>query len=292
MQEYVTRNRIAFHIFNYIFIGIIAFVCLAPIFHVLALSLSSASEAVSGNVWLWPLRINFASYKEIMSNTQFLKSFWMSCKMAVVGTLISVLISILTAYPLSKMYLKGRTWLAWFFVITMLFQGGLIPWYMTIKYTGLLNTFWLLVIPNALHVFDIILLLNFFRNFPRELEEASMVDGAGHWVMLIRIYLPLSVPALATVTLLTFVGYRNSWFEGMILINSPTNWPLQTFLQSLVVFYNPQYMTITQLEQMEKMSNLTLHSAELFVTMIPILIAYPFIQRFFIRGITLGSIKE
>lgn len=292
MKEYPSVQLRVFRAFNYLGITLVAFICIAPILHIFALSLSSASEANAGSVVLWPQQFSLVAYEQIWKNQQFLISFLTSCKITFAGTLLSLVLSVSCAYPLSKMYLKGRTFFAWFFVITMLFNGGLIPWYMTIKYTGLMNTFWALIIPGMLHVFDIVLLINFFRNLPNALEEAAMIDGAGHWAILTRVYLQVSTPVLATVTLLSAVGYWNSWFEGLILLNSPTQWPLQTFLQSLVVQVTSQWMTAAQAEQMAKLSDLTLHSAEIFVAMVPILLVYPFLQRYFIHGITLGSVKE
>ena len=176
----------------------------------------------------------------------------------------------------------------------MLFSGGLIPWYITIKSFGLIDTIWALVLPVAVPVFNVILLMNYFRGLPKELEESAGIDGAGAWQMLLKIFLPVSVPVLATITLFSVVGHWNSFFDGMILMNKKVNWPLQTYVQQLVVSLQ-SIMNVTDPEEQKRMletSNKTFNAAKVFVSMIPILAIYPFLQRYFIGGIVLGSVKE
>lgn len=180
----------------------------------------------------------------------------------------------------------------WFIVFTMLFSGGLIPWFVTIKSYGLLDTIWALVLPTAVPVFNVILLVNYFRSIPKDMDEAGMMDGAGPWYMLIKIYLPLSVPVLATITLFSIVGHWNSFFDGLILMNKQEHYPLQTYIQQLVVQINTDNMTTEELRQMAQLSNKTLNAAKIVISMLPILVVYPFLQRFFIHGIMLGSVKE
>jgi ABC-type glycerol-3-phosphate transport system permease component len=174
----------------------------------------------------------------------------------------------------------------------MLFGGGLIPWYLVIKSLGMINSIWALVIPGAVPVFNIILVMNFLRNLPKELKEAAYIDGAGPWYLLLRIYIPLAVPALATVTLFSIVSHWNDFFQGLILMSKPENYPLQTYIQQLVVQIDLNETDSVKLEEMAKLSNKSLNAAKIFVTIIPVLIVYPFLQRYFIHGITLGSVKE
>jgi len=195
-------------------------------------------------------------------------------------------LSILSAYPLSKEKkdLDGRSFYAWFFVFTILFSGGLIPTYMVVSKTGLIDTIWALVIPSAVSVFNIILLLNFFRGLPREVEESAFMDGAGHWTVLCRMYIPMSLPVLATIALFTMVFHWNSWFDGLIYMNFPENYPLSTYLQLMVINSNPMKTDPNNLSGILEISERTTRSAQIFLGALPILIVYPFLQRFFCKG--------
>jgi putative aldouronate transport system permease protein len=174
----------------------------------------------------------------------------------------------------------------------MLFGGGLIPWYMIIKDTGLMDTIWALVIPSAVPVFNVIVLLNFFRGLPKELEESAKLDGAGYFGVLWRIFVPLSMPSLATLLLFAVVAHWNSWFDGLILSNRTEHYPLQSFLQTIIIKLDPAYLTPRDAELHALVNDRTSRAAQIFVAAFPILIVYPFLQRFFIKGIVLGSVKE
>ncbi|MFC5407201.1 carbohydrate ABC transporter permease [Cohnella soli] len=269
----------------------LALACLLPFIHVLAFSFSSPAAASSGLVTFWPVDWNTDAYRLIMHDNKFIASFWISVRRAVIGTLISCLLTVITAYPLSKESLRfrSRTVYVWFFVVTMLFGGGLVPNYMVIRAYGLLDTFWVLIIPSAVQVFNITMMLHFFRGLPKELEESAYVDGAGHWKILFIIYLPLSLPSLATVGLFTIVGHWNSWFDGLLYMNKPESYPLQTYLQTIVT--NPDMSKMSSLEEVLNVSRETIKTAQIFLGMLPILIVYPFLQRYFVKGITLGSVK-
>jgi ABC-type glycerol-3-phosphate transport system permease component len=180
----------------------------------------------------------------------------------------------------------------WILIFSMLFSGGLIPWYLTVKSLGLIDNIWALVLGNSVPVFDVILVMNFFRNLPKEIEEAALMDGAGPWRLLWEIQLPLAVPVLATVTLFSVVYHWNEFFNGLVLMTRQANYPLQTYIQQLVVVINTGTMSQDQLRSLNELSNQTLNAAKIFIAIIPILVIYPFLQRYFISGITLGSVKE
>ncbi|KRE64859.1 carbohydrate ABC transporter permease [Paenibacillus sp. Soil750] len=291
MQK-VTTSRKVFLLVNYIALGLIAFLCLLPLINVLAVSFSSSSAAAGGFVKLWPVDFTIASYKHALTKKEFLEGLLVSIQRVVLGYGINMVITILIAYPLSKetTTLRARNVYAWFFIITMLFHGGLIPSYMTMKALGLLDTIWALVLPGAVHVFNMILLLNFFRNLPKEIEEAAYIDGAGHWKVLWSMYIPLSKPALATITLFTVVMHWNSWFDGLIYMNSPSNYPLQSYLQTIIV--NPDSSTLSSTElYMSEVSDRTFKAAQVFLAAMPILIFYPFLQKYFMKGLVMGSVK-
>lgn len=287
-------GRRAFLICNIVFLAFISFLCLMPILHILAISFSSGSAAAAGKVALWPVEFTTAAYDNVFGKPEYVRAFGISIQRVVVGTVLSMLLTIITAYPLSKdrNTFRLRTVYAWIFVFTILFNGGLIPTYLTIKSLGLIDTLGALVLPMAINVFNVILLLNFYRNLPRELEDASRIDGAGHFATLWKIYVPLSLPALATTGLFTMVGHWNSWFDGMLYMNHPENYPLQTFLQTVIIKMDFRFLKSENVELMLQLSDRTSRAAQIFVAAFPILIVYPFLQRFFIKGIVMGSVKE
>ncbi|OZB92194.1 carbohydrate ABC transporter permease [Paenibacillus sp. XY044] len=287
-------GRRAFLVGNLIFLAFISILCLMPIIHILAISFSSGSAAAAGKVALWPVEFTTAAYDNVFGKPEYLRAFGVSIERVVAGTALSMLLTIVTAYPLSKdrHTFRLRTVYAWIFVFTILFNGGLIPTYLTIKSLGLIDSLGALVLPAAVNVFNVILLLNFYRNLPKELEDASRIDGAGHFATLWKIYVPLSLPALATTGLFTMVGHWNSWFDGMLYMNHPENYPLQTFLQTVIIKMDFRFIKSENAELMLQLSDRTSRAAQIFVAAFPILIVYPFLQRFFIKGVVMGSVKE
>ncbi len=276
-------------------LALTAVICVAPIIHTIALSLSDKAAAAAGWVLFWPVSATLASYEKLLGDLQFFRSFGISVLRVLLGVSINMLLTVLMAFPLSRepRAFRARNIYAWACVFTLLFSGGLIPWYMTIAKLGIIDTIWALVLPGAVPVFNVILLMNFFRNTPKELEEAAIVDGAGPWQVLASIFLPVSLPALATVTLFAVVWHWNMFFDGLILINRSANYPLQTYIQTLLVeisFLNLQ--NPEEIKRLSEISNLTLNAAKIMVSMIPILLVYPFLQRYFINGIVLGAVKE
>ena len=207
----VRNGSLVFDIFNYVFLGTAAIVCLLPIINVLAISFSSSAKASAGLVGLVPLEFNLQSYKYALTKPQFLTSFLTSVERVILGLVINMTCTVLTAYPLSKSSreLKGRNIYAWFMFITMIFSGGLIPQFMVVNQLKLMNTVWALILPGAVPVFNVIILMNFFKQIPKEIQESAMMDGAGHLRILAQLYLPLSLPSLATITLFTVVGHWN-----------------------------------------------------------------------------------
>lgn len=285
-----------FTVVNIVFLSIVAGLCLFPMIHVLALSFSDASAAARGEVTFYPVSFTLTSYRHILRNAQFIRSFGVSLLRIVVGVPLNIGLISLVAYPLSKepRAFPGRTAFAWIFVITMLFNGGLIPTYMTVKMTGIMDTIWALVLPTAVPVFSMVILLNFFRGVPKELEDAASMDGANHWRVLLSIYLPLSLPSLATVTLFQIVFHWNSWFDGLIYMNSAQNYPLQTYLQTIMIETSSVISQINDpelLRTMMQISERTGRAAQIFIAMVPVLAVYPFLQRYFLTGLVLGSVK-
>jgi putative aldouronate transport system permease protein len=293
MNQKIVRLPFLQNVLNLIALGILGLVCAFPILHTLALSLSSSSAASSGRVTLLPVDFTLQSYRFVLDNPAFLKSFGVSLLRVLVGVPVNMLLTVLVAYPLSRTTreFRLRDAFAWFFLITVLFSGGLIPYYMVINRTGLIDSFWALIIPGALPVFNVVLLVNSFRNIPKELEEAAAMDGANHWTILFKILLPMSAPILATLTLFVAVAHWNAWFDGLILMNSPAKYPLQSYLQTVIVNPDPRFLTERDLALLQLISNRTIRAAQIFIAMIPIMAIYPFLQRYFVAGIKLGSVK-
>lgn len=282
-----------FNVFNLAFMFIVSLLCVVPLWHVLAVSLSSRAAADANLVGLWPVQFTLEAYKKTIDNPVFLGSIGVSVARTVVGTALTLVLAFLAAYPLSKddAVFKGRTVYAWIFVFTLIFNGGLVPFYIVIQKLGLMDTFWVLVIPGAVNVWLTVLLMNFFRGVPRELEEAALIDGAGHVRTLFSVYLPVSLPAIATLALFSMVFHWNSWFDGLLYIHDNKKYPLATFLQTVIVQRDFSTMSISP-EDLELISQKTVRAAQIFIGALPILLVYPFLQTYFIKGLVLGAVKE
>lgn len=291
-----TLSRKMFVIFNSALLTAITLLGIIPFIHLLSVSLSSNTAAMAGEVKLWPVGFNFDAYRYLGQKVEFFRSFGVSIERVALGTAVNMFLCFISAYPLSKSVdqFKYRTVYVWFFAITMFFGGGLIPTYIIVKNTGLIDSIWALILPGALNVWNMVLMLNFFRTIPRELDEAATIDGAGHWRVLWRIYLPVSLPSIATIGLFTIVGHWNSWFDGILYLNSPEKYPLQTYLSTLIMSINSQMtsVSIEQIKAMENLSEKTLQTAQIFMGALPIMVVYPFLQKYFVKGMTVGSVKE
>lgn len=266
---------------------------LMPLVNTLAISLSDKAAVSGGMVGLIPVGFNLDSYGYILRDDKFWRAFGISVMRVLVGGALNFALAVLTAFPLSRTTraFPARNLFMWLFVFGMILNVGIVPWYLTISGYGLIDNLWALVLPGAVPIWNVIILMNFFRSIPKELDEAARIDGANPWQLLWSVYLPTSLPALATITLFSIVGHWNSFFDGLILMNNPDNYPLQTYIQQLVIADRPA-LHGGQAQLMAQLSNNTLNAAKLFVAMIPILIVYPFLQRYFIRGIMLGAVKE
>lgn len=296
MVENRSLGSRAFDIFNIVFLLLMTLLCLIPLWYCLMIALSDKAAVQAGNVFFYPIGFNLYSFQVILSESKFFRAVFVSFERVILGSAFTMLALVLAAYPLSKSskLFPGRNLLMWLFVFCMLFNGGLIPWFITLKTYNLMDNIWGLVLCGGVPIFNLILVMNFVKNLPEELEEAAKIDGAGPWRYLVSILVPLLKPVLATVVLFTIVGYWNDFFQGMVLSSREESYPLQTYIQQLVVSTNLQQMASMSLEQMNRMSKLnneSLNAAKIFVAMIPVLIIYPFLQRYFVKGITLGSVK-
>ena len=292
-----SRSYRIFRIVNNIFLSLVGILCLIPILNVFAMSLSSANAIAMGEVNLWPVEFTTKAYGFVIRNKDFWRSMGVSIFRISVAGVLGIGITILTSYPLSKLAkdFKARNYYVWYIYITMVFHGGLIPGFLVIKWVGLYDNIFALIIPQLVSAWNCILMLNFFRSLPKELEESAVLDGAGHWTILSKIIVPISKPVIATVFLYIIVGHWNSWFDGSIFLSNSKWYPLQTYLYSMNNF-NPTLALQSGASQeavdiLKSLSSKNLNSAQIFVGTLPILMVYPKLQKHFTKGIMLGSVK-
>lgn len=285
-----TKGYKVFNAFNIAFLCVLALLCVLPLINLFALSLSSKAAANGGLVTFWPIEFTPTAYIKTFQNNNFIRSITISLARAVVGTIFSMFVITTSGYALSKDF-RGRTIVMWLFVFTMLFGGGLIPSYIVNTSIGLKNSFWVYIFPGAFSCYNMILIMNFFRSIPKALEEAALIDGAGFFTVFRKIYLPLSLPGLATVALFIIVGNWNDWFTGILYMSDTKNYPLASFLQVIVVQNNVQDLALDPASA-EAMSERTLKAAQVFIGALPILLVYPFLQKYFVKGIVMGAVKE
>lgn len=283
----------AFTIFNYIFLAIVAVVVLYPLIFVLSASLSNPEYVISGDLWLWPKEYTVEAYEKVFQNPDIINGFINTLKYTFFGTLLNIVMTICAAYPLSRRHLKGKGFIMVFMVFTMFFSGGLIPTYLLIRDLGMINTFWVMIIPNAVAVWNIIIMRTFFQSIPYELEESAMIDGAGNFRILWSIVLPLSLPVMAVMVLFYAVGHWNSYFQALIYLQDQDKFPLQLILRQILIQGQADDMIKATSESFlaQKLSVEGLKYAVLIVANLPMLMLYPFLQRYFVKGVMIGSLK-
>ena len=283
----------AFTIFNYIFLAIVAVVVLYPLIFVLSASLSNPEYVISGDLWLWPKEFTVEAYEKVFQNPDIINGFINTLKYTFFGTLLNIVMTICAAYPLSRRNLKGKGFIMAFMVFTMFFSGGLIPTYLLIRDLGMINTFWVMIIPNAVAVWNIIIMRTFFQSIPFEIEESAMIDGAGNFRILWSIVLPLSLPVMAVMVLFYAVGHWNSYFQALIYLQDQDKFPLQLILRQILIQGQADDMIKATSESFlaQKLSVEGLKYAVLIVANLPMLMLYPFLQRYFVKGLMIGSLK-
>ncbi|WP_455040533.1 carbohydrate ABC transporter permease [Granulicatella adiacens] len=283
----------------YVVVILLTLSCLIPLMNVISLSFSSSQAVASNKVGLWPEEFTFAAYEKIINDAQFWRSFGISAFRVAMALIINLFMIVTLAYPLSKSVkvFRSRKVFMNIMVFAMLFSGGMIPSYLVVRYLGLINSVWALILPGAVPIGSVILVMNFFRSVPKSLEESALLDGANPWQILTRIYIPISLPSLATVSLFSIVGSWNDFFGGLIYITKVENYPLMTYIQSLSVniaetLQKAGGMSTQQLQALLSVSNRNLNAAKIVVAIVPLLVIYPFLQKYFVQGIVVGAVKE
>lgn len=282
-----------FRFFLYLISGFILLIVLYPLYFVVIASFSDPSAVASGQVWLVPKGLTLDGYKELFRHNEIWTGYANTILYTIAGTFIGVAVNIFAAYALSKKDIVGRKVLMWLFVFTMFFNGGLVPTFITIKDFGLYNTFWVMVLPFSVSVYNIIVARTFFENtIPAELNDAAKIDGCGNIYYFFKIVLPLSKAILAVIALWTAVGMWNSYFNALVYLKDSWRYPLQLALRNILITNNLQ-MSFGSGEAMQialRLSNLMRYSV-IIVSTLPIMCVYPFAQKYFNQGVMIGAVK-
>ena len=288
----LTGGERTFETINLIVLILIGALMLFPFLNMAAKSFSSENAILTGKVLFWPVGFQTGTYKYVMRQAQFWNSFKVSVFITVMGTAGAMILSCLTAYPLSKTWLYGRKPLLLLFVFTMFFGGGMVPSYLLMRSLGLINTIWVLFVPAMLSVYNMILLKNFFEDIPESIEESAELDGAGSLRILVSIVLPMSLPAIATIGLFYAVGFWDNYMSGLLYITKPELKPLQQYLYEIVT----ESINVDETLSMDAQENAALNtdairSATIMLACVPIMCVYPFLQKYFVKGMRVGSVK-
>ena len=288
----LTGGERTFETINLIVLILIGALMLFPFLNMAAKSFSSENAILTGKVLFWPVGFQTGTYKYVIRQAQFWNSFKVSVMITLMGTAGAMIISCLTAYPLSKTWLYGRKPLLLLFVFTMLFGGGMVPSYLLMRSLGLINTIWVLFVPAMLSVYNMILLKNFFEDIPDSIEESAELDGAGSLRILVSIVLPMSLPAIATIGLFYAVGFWDNYMSGLLYITKPELKPLQQYLYEIVT----ESINVDKEMSMDAQENAALNtdairSATIMLACVPIMCVYPFLQKYFVKGVMVGALK-
>ncbi len=287
-----TTGDKAFYAANYVLLTLIGLSCLLPMVHIMALSFSDSQSVISGKVVFWPVGWTLESYSNLISGTNIIHAFKNNVILTVVGTVLSMSCTILAAYPLSRRDMYGRRIFSLAIVFTMLFSGGIIPSYLVIKSLGLLNSYGAIWLPGLVSVFNMLVMKSYFESLPAEMEEAARMDGCNEWRFILRIVLPLSMPVIAALTLFYAVGFWNQFMSVLIYMNDTSKYNLTVMVQQMIKSQSMlQDLNNMQPEDAAKLTPETIKSAGVIVMLVPMLVVYPFLQKYFMKGVMIGAIK-
>ena len=278
-----------FHIVNVIIMIFVVVITLYPFWYVLVGSFSSVGHLIENGFVLWPDGLHLDAYKQVFRNSLIPTAYRNTIFVTLVGTAISMTLTILGAYVLSIKNLPGKKILTIFFILTMLFNGGLVPTYLVVSKMKLIDTLWALILPTAISTYNMVLMRNFFQSVPDELYEAACIDGESMIGYLIHVLLPLSKASIATIIMFYAVAYWNDYFKSLIYIRDSALWPMQTVLRQAL--QTAQFNTMMYEDAAQSLSTETLKDAMIVVSVLPILCVYPFVQKYFVKGVMVGSLK-
>lgn len=277
--------------FVYLFLIIMGLAMLLPLANVFSKSVSEEWAIVSGKVGILPVGFQLDTLRQVVSSDIFIRAFMVSVGVTLVGTLLSILMTAVTAYPLSKRHLPGISFVMVLFVFTMLFNGGMIPNYLLMRNLNLINNLWALILPGMISVFNLLVIKSYYENLPEALEESARIDGAKTYTILFQIILPLSMPVIATISLFYAVGFWNDFFNPMLYINDTSLKTLQLYLRDVVMDADTSNAANKSIDDLMNMSPEGIRAATVVASTVPILCVYPFLQKYFIKGVLIGSVK-
>ncbi|WP_409341503.1 carbohydrate ABC transporter permease [Paenibacillus sp. MBLB4367] len=281
-----------FYAVNYIVLAIIACSSLFPLLHLIALSISDPSAVETGKVNLWPVGLSMETFNLLFKGTPIVHSFLNSVKVTVVGLMLCMVMTICAAYPLSRPYFYARRWFTLAMIFTMIFSGGLIPSYLIVKSLGLINTYWAIWLPALVSTYNMLVLRTYFEGIPQEIDEAARMDGCGEYRLLLQIILPVSMPVIATLTLFYGVAFWNTFMSMLLYINSTDKYNLTVLVQNMIQSQSAlQQSLIVQPDDQSHIVEEGVKAAGVIVLIVPMLLVYPFLQKYFIKGVMIGSVK-
>lgn len=287
-----------FNVVNMTGFFLFSLLCIYPFIYTLALSFNEGMDSMKGGIYLFPRAFTLTNYRIILTDARILSSLMISVSRTVLGTVSAVVVNSMFAFALAKRTLPGRKFLNWYVMIPMFFGGGLIPYFIICKSLGLVNTFWVFVIPWIMSPFYILMIRVYFLGMSDSLEESAKIDGANYWVIFFKIYFPLALPCLATIALLAGLTHWNDWYDGTVMVYKSSLWPMQTLLLNITTgsditafFKNRNLQNAGSLVKKISITPQSIKSAMLIITILPIVMIYPYLQKYFIKGMMIGSIK-
>jgi putative aldouronate transport system permease protein len=290
VRKRLTTGDIVFYVIDYFLIFLVILVTLYPFVYIFSASISESSALGRGEVWLFPKGFNLDAYKIVFDDQQVWTSYSNTIWYVVVGTAINMFLTTITAYPLSRKKFSGRDKIMMFIAFTMFFSGGLVPGYLLVRKLGLINTRWAIVLPAGISTWNMIIMRTFFEGIPESLHEAATIDGCSDMRILFKIFLPLSLPVIAVMVLFYAVGHWNSYFSALVYINDQNLYPLQMHLRKILIQFNQNEM-LDQLTEGRDVVGQSVRYATIIVSTVPILMVYPFLQKYFVKGVMVGAIK-
>ncbi|RTE11287.1 carbohydrate ABC transporter permease [Paenibacillus whitsoniae] len=286
-----SKGESIFYVINYALLGLIALTCIIPFIHIIALSLSERSAVDSGHVFLWPVGMQFTAYKIFFISSPAFTAFKNSIVITVIGVVLSLLGTILAAYPLSRSYLYGRRYFVLAMVFTMLFSGGIIPTYLVVKNMHLIDSYWSIWLTGFISTYNMLLMKSYFENIPYEVQEAARIDGCSDTSLLLRVILPLSLPMLATLALFYGINFWNAFMSVLMYINKSDKMNLTVVVQAMLQKNDLLNSPSLNPEEQAAVATEMVKAVGVVVMVVPMLVVYPFLQKYFVKGVMLGSVK-
>lgn len=288
-RKYMSKGEKVMSVVNVTVLTLFALACILPFINIIATSFASTKEIIEKDFILFPTTFSLNAYRYILSTPTIFRSVGVSVGVTVVGTVVSMIFTSLMAYGLSRRYLIGRSFFNFLVVFTMLFSGGMIPSFLVIKNLGLINSYWAMILPGCVSAMNMIIMRNFFQALPTSLEESAKMDGASDLTVFLKVMLPLALPSIATISLFYAVGYWNSFTSALLYILDSKKWPLQVLLRQIIIMSSGVEADASSVDIIPPSESIKM--AVIVIATVPMLMVYPFIQKYFVKGALIGSVK-